>query len=203
MDRGVQQPQERQDSNSTLFLTVPPRTLLVLCGPAGSGKSTFAEKLIETHQHLGFKPTMIVSSDICRAIVCDDENNQQANRDAFDLFHFTLHKRMFYSRFTIADSTALQAHARLRLLEVAQRHNYFTSLLIFNISPATCTQRDKGRTRMVGESVIAYHTGLLQKTITEAPTEGWHQIHVLDEEYMEVEIRIVPIVSPVGRQEQI
>ena len=138
MDRGVQHPQERQDSNNTLLLTVPPRTLLVLCGAAGSGKSTFAEKLIETHQHLGFKPTMIVSSDTCRAIVCDDENNQQANRDAFDLFHFTLHKRMFQSRFSIADSTALQAHARLRLLEVAQRHNYFTSLLIFNISSATC-----------------------------------------------------------------
>ena len=193
MDRGVQQPEECQDSNNAHILTVPPRTLLVLCGPSGSGKSTFAEKLIETHQHLDFKPTMIVSSDTCRAIVCDDENNQQANRDAFDLFHFTLHKRMFQSRFTIADSTALQGHARLRLLEVAQRHNYFTSLLIFNISPATCAQRDKGRARMVGEPVIAYHSGLLQRTITEAPTEGWHQIHMLDEEHMSVEIRVVPI----------
>jgi predicted kinase len=196
MDKGVQQPEERQDSNNTLLLTVPPRTLLVLCGPAGSGKSTFARKLIEVHQYLGFKPTMIVSSDTCRAIVCDDENNQQANRDAFDLFYFTLHKRMFQSRFTIADSTALQASARLKLLEVAQRHNYFTSLLIFNISPATCTQRDKGRERMVGEQVIAYHIGLLQKTLTEAPAEGWHQIHVLDEEHMGVEIRVVPVVSP-------
>jgi predicted kinase len=196
MDRGVQQPEERQDSNNRLLLTVPPRTLLVLCGPAGSGKSTFAEKLIAAHQHLGFKPTMIVSSDTCRAIVCDDENNQQANRDAFDLFYFTLHKRMFQSRFTIADSTALQAHARLRLLEVAQRHNYFISLLIFNISPTTCIQRDNGRERMVGEQVIVYHTGLLQKTITEAPTEGWHQIHVLDEQHMWVEVRIVPVVSP-------
>ncbi len=203
MDRGVQHPQERQDSNNILLLTVPPRTLLVLCGPAGSGKSTFAEKLVETHQHLGFKPTMIVSSDTCRAIVCDDENNQQANRDAFDLFHFTLHKRMLQSRFTIADSTALQTHARLRLLEVAQRHNYFTSLLIFNISPATCAQRDKGRARMVGESVITYHAGLLQQTIIDAPTEGWHQIHVLDEEHMWVEICIAPIVSSVGRNEQI
>ena len=196
MDRGVQPPQERQANKNTLLLTVPPRTLLVLCGPAGSGKSTFAEKLIAAHQHLDFKPTMIVSSDTCRAIVCDDENNQQANRDAFDLFHFTLHKRMFQSRFTIADSTALQAHARLRLLEVAQRHNYFTCLLVFNISPATCAQRDKGRARMVGEQVITYHTGLLQKTITEAPTEGWHQIYVLDEEHRGVEICIVPVVSP-------
>ena len=194
MDRGVQQPQERQDISNTLLLTVPPRTLLVLCGPAGSGKSTFAWNLIETHQHLGFKPTMIVSSDTCRAIVCDDDNNQQANRDAFDLFYFILHKRMFQGRFTIADSTALQANARLKILEVARRHNYFTSLLLFNISPATCMQRDKGRERMVGEQVITYHTGLLQRTIAEAPTEGWHQIHVLNEQRMQTEIRIVPIV---------
>lgn len=194
MDRGVQQPQERQDTSNTLLLTVPPRTLLVLGGPAGSGKSTFAWNLIETHQHLGFKPTMIVSSDTCRAIVCDDDNNQQANRDAFDLFYFILHKRMFQGRFTIADSTALQASARLKILEVARRHNYFTSLLLFNISPATCMQRDKGRERMVGEQVITYHTGLLQRTIAEAPTEGWHQIHVLNEQRMQIEIRIVPIV---------
>jgi protein phosphatase len=196
MDEGVQQPEGRQDISNRLLLTVPPRTLLVLCGPAGCGKSTFAEKLVEAHSRLGFKLTTIVSSDACRAIVCDDENNQQANRDAFDLFYFILHKRMFQARFTIADSTALQASARLKLLEVARRHNYFTSLLIFNISPATCIERDKGRQRMVGEQVIAYHTELLQKAILEAPTEGWHQIHVLDEQHMEAEIHIVPIVSP-------
>jgi len=54
---------------------------------AGSGKSTFAA------QH--FIPTNIVSSDYCRAMICDDVNNQQVNRDTFDLFYYIIQKRMF------------------------------------------------------------------------------------------------------------
>ena len=88
----------------TIKITVPRRTLLVLCGPAGSGKSTFAAQR--------FIHTNIVSSDDCRAMICDDEANQQVNRDTFDLFHYIIQKRMYLGRFTVADSTALQSFAR-------------------------------------------------------------------------------------------
>src|SRR5260370_23242558 len=62
------------------------RTLIVLCGTAGAGKSTFAR------QH--FKPTQVVSSDTCRALICDSECNQEIDPDTFDLFHFILQKRL-------------------------------------------------------------------------------------------------------------
>ena len=42
--------------------------LVLLIGASGSGKSTFARK--------HFKPTEVVSSDVCRGIVSDDENDQ-------------------------------------------------------------------------------------------------------------------------------
>ena len=100
---------ERDRNVSPLQITVPRRTLLVLCGPAASGKSTFASQQFAT--------SMVVSSDYCRELICDDSNNQHVNRDAFDLFYYIINKRMYLSRFTIADSTALQANARLRLLE--------------------------------------------------------------------------------------
>jgi predicted kinase len=174
-----------------LTLALPPRTLIALCGPAGSGKSTFARKFVEAHSEQGLKPTMIVSSDYCRALVCDDETNQQVNRDTFDLFHYIIHKRMFQSRFTIADSTALQPDARHRLLELAQRHYYYTCLLIFNVSPQITLQRDGKRQRRVGEQVIAYHAGLLQQAILDAPNEGWDQIHILGAEDASAELVIV------------
>ncbi len=179
---------EKRGERSAIIL--PQRTLLVLCGSAGAGKSTFAQKLIEAHKEPGFQPTMIVSSDHCRALVCDDENNQQVNRDSFDLFYYIIHKRMFHGRFTIADSTALKPEARLRLLELAQRHRYHQCLLIFNTPPLVCLQRDQGRHRFVGEQVIAYHTGLLQQTLLDAPNEGWEQIHVLGEDEKEVHITV-------------
>ena len=186
MSRAGQQEEDKVPS----VIVLPRRTLVVLCGPAGSGKSTFAGRLIETHKDKGFKATMVVSSDYCRALVSDDETNQQVNRDTFDLFHYIIHKRMFQQRFTIADSTALQPDARRRLLDVAQRHYYQTCLLVFNISLETCRQRDQARERMVGEQVIVYHMGLLQRTLRDIANEGWGQIHILGEQDMDLDIEI-------------
>ena len=156
------------------IIKVPRRTLLVLCGPAGCGKSTFAAQR--------FIPTSIVSSDHCRAMICDDENNQQVNRDTFELFHFIIQKRLSLGRFTVADSTALQPDARHKLRTISRRFGYLGCLLIFNIPPEICLERNKNRHRLVDEQVIPYHAGLLQRTLLDAPLEGWEQIHILGEQ---------------------
>jgi predicted kinase len=180
-----------EDPASPLKLSLSERTLIVLCGPAGCGKSTFVHRLVQEHNQQGLVPTMIVSSDYCRTLVSDDENNQQVNRDAFDLFHYIIHKRMFQNRLTIADSTALQPVARHRLLALAQQHQYATCLLVFNASPETCLQRDSGRARMVGEQVITYHMSLLQQALRDIPNENWDQVHILGEQDAGVELEII------------
>lgn len=163
---------EALDSTTgTERLVLPRRTLLVLCGPAGSGKSTFA-----AHH---FPETTIVSSDRCRGMVCDDENNQSVNRETFDLFYFILQKRMQLGRFCVADSVALKSYARTNLLQLSRRFGYFGCLLIFATSPETCLQHDQQRTRQVGASVIRYHAGLLQHALQDAPREGWNLVRVL------------------------
>ena len=171
MEKARHRPQE--------LIKLPQRTLLVLCGAAGSGKSTFAQQLVASHQHQGLKVTSIVSSDHCRALVCDDETNQQVNRDSFDLFHYIIYKRMLQGRFTVADSTALQAEARHRMLELARRHNYYTCIFIFDIPVEKCILQDLQRQRTVGEQVISYHTNQLQQALPDIQGEDWHQIHIL------------------------
>jgi predicted kinase len=166
----------------TIKITVPRRTLLVLCGPAGSGKSTFAEKR--------FIPTSIVSSDNCRAMICDDENNQQINRDTFDLFYYIIQKRMYLGRFTVADSTALRFDARRRLRVQSRHFGYYGCLLIFNTPPEICLARNRLRSRSVEEQVIPYHAGLLQQTLIDAPSEGWEQVCVLGVDDMDTQIEV-------------
>ena len=58
-------------------LKIPELALVLLVGTSGSGKSTFASR--------HFKPTEVISSDACRALVSDDLNNLSATKDAFDV----------------------------------------------------------------------------------------------------------------------
>ena len=155
----------------------------MLCGPAGSGKSTFADQR--------FGKTMIVSSDHCRELICDDANNQQVNRDTFDVFYFIINKRMFLGRFTVADSTALHADSRRRLREMARRHGYLACLLIFKVSQEACARRNLGRERKVEERVMPYHAALLQQTLLDAPNEGWDRLYILGEEDMDAVVEIL------------
>ncbi len=61
-------------------VSIPNLSLVVLIGPSGSGKSTFARK--------HFLPTEVLSSDACRGMVCDDENDQTVTNQAFWLAYF-------------------------------------------------------------------------------------------------------------------
>ena len=67
-------------------ISIPKLSLVVLIGPSGSGKSTFARK--------HFLPSEVLSSDACRAMVSDEENNQTVTNDAFAVLHFIAAKRL-------------------------------------------------------------------------------------------------------------
>ncbi len=78
-------------------ISIPELSLVTLIGASGSGKSTFAR------QH--FLPTEIISSDICRGLVSDDETNQDATQDAFDVLHYIAGKRLTRGQLTVIDAT--------------------------------------------------------------------------------------------------
>ena len=55
-------------------LALPELSLVVLIGVSGSGKSSFAAR--------HFLATEVISSDFCRGLVSDDENDQRATNSA-------------------------------------------------------------------------------------------------------------------------
>src|SRR5918993_4861387 len=96
-------------------LTIPDLSLVVLIGTSGSGKSTFA------HRH--FKPTEIMSSDYFRGLVSDDENDQSATGDAFDVLHYVAGKRLAAGRLTVVDATNVQPESRKQLVRLAREYD--------------------------------------------------------------------------------
>ena len=76
-------------------LAVPDLALVVLIGASGSGKSTFARRY--------FRSTQVLSSDFCRGLVADDENDQAATPDAFEVLHAIAGVRLRRGLLTVVD----------------------------------------------------------------------------------------------------
>src|SRR5690349_18053099 len=96
-------------------ITIPELSLVVLIGATSSGKSTFARK--------HFKATEILSSDFCRAILADDENDQSVTNEAFALLHYIAAKRLKAGRLTVVDATNVQRESRQPLVQLAREHH--------------------------------------------------------------------------------
>src|SRR5690349_23305554 len=106
-------------------LTIPDLSLVVLVGPSGCGKSTFARA------HFG--PFEVLSSDFCRGLVSDDENDQSATRDAFDVLGYIAGKRLAAGRLTVVDATNVQRDARKHLVELARAHDVLPVAIVLNL----------------------------------------------------------------------
>ncbi len=166
-----------------MILRLPAPSLVVLCGPAGSGKTTFAR----AH----FPDTAVVSSDRCRAMIADDESNIRVSREAFELFHHIIETRLKHRRLAVADSTALQPDARKTLRGIARRCEVPSIAVLFDVPQETCLRWDARRSRRVGRPVIQKQWERFQQTLRTVPTEGFDQVVILGErelDRMRVEI---------------
>ena len=151
-------------------ITLPEFSLVVLIGVSGSGKSTFA------HKH--FKSTEVLSSDYCRGLVSDNENDQSATKDAFDVLHYIASKRLANKRLTVVDATNVQPEARKPLINLAREHNCLTVAVVLNIPERVCHERNKNRPdRDFGPHVIRNQSGQLRKSFRGLKREGFKQIY--------------------------
>ncbi|WP_420079314.1 polynucleotide kinase-phosphatase [Streptomyces sp. JL4002] len=154
-------------------LPVTDLSLVVLIGATGSGKSTFARK--------HFKPTEVISSDYCRGLVSDDENDQSASRDAFDVLHYIAGKRLAAGRLTVVDATSVQADARRGLVQLAREHDVLPIAIVLDLPESVCAERNAARPDRAGlpRAVIQRHRRDLRRSLRGLEREGFRKVHVL------------------------
>ncbi|MDX3731501.1 polynucleotide kinase-phosphatase [Streptomyces caniscabiei] len=154
-------------------LPVTDLSLVVLIGASGSGKSTFARR--------HFKPTEIISSDFCRGLVSDDENDQSATKDAFDVLHYIAGKRLAAGRRTVVDATSVQQESRKQLIELARAHDVLPIAIVLDVPEEVCAARNAARTDRADmpRRVIQRHTRELRRSLRHLEREGFRKVHVL------------------------
>ncbi len=155
-------------------LSIPEPSLVVLVGPSGSGKSHFARRR--------FRPTEVLSSDVFRGWVCDDENDQSASAQAFEVLHFVASRRLALARLTVIDATNVQFDARAPLLALARQYRVPAVAIVFNVSERVCRERCAARAeRPIAAHVIRSQLLQLNGSIDNLHQEGFQEVHLLDE----------------------
>lgn len=153
-------------------LDVPERSLVVLVGASGSGKSTFAR----TH----FGPYETLSSDVFRGLVAGDEADQSATSAAFDALQYVAGKRLTAGLLTVVDATSVQPESRRRLVELAKAHDLLPVAIVFDLPEATCLARNAERTdRLIPPGVVKRQSDQLRRGLRHLGKEGFRKVHLL------------------------
>ena len=171
-------------------IKIPELSLVILMGTSGSGKSTFAKK--------HFLPTEVISSDYCRGLVSDDENNQACSRDAFEVLHFIAAKRLTAGKLTVVDATNVQAESRQKLIAMARKHHVIPVAIVLNVPRELCIERNAARPdRQFGRGVIWGQADSLRRSLRGLKREGISQVAILNsqEEIDNVRIERAPLYN--------
>ncbi|MCB0321293.1 MAG: AAA family ATPase, partial [Bdellovibrionales bacterium] len=154
-------------------IKLPKLSLVVLVGPSGAGKSTFARK--------HFMPSEILSSDYCRGLVSNNENDQTATKEAFEVLHFIAAKRLARGHLTVIDATNIHADARKPLVQLAREYHCLPVAIVLNPPENVCLERNRDREdRTFGSHVIRQQRTQLRRSFKLLKREGFRHIFAMD-----------------------
>ena len=154
-------------------LAVPELALIVLVGVSGSGKSSFAAKHVRS--------TQVLSSDACRGMVADDENDQAATPVAFDVLHYIAATRLRAGRLTVVDATNVKREDRAKLVQLARDHDVLPVAIVLDVPEGVAVERNAARAdRDMNAGVIRRQRADLRRGLRGLSREGFRKVHILD-----------------------
>ena len=157
-----------EDHRHAQELRIPELSLVLLIGVSGSGKSTFAAR--------HFAPTEVLSSDVFRGLVSDEQNSKDATTDAFDALHHVAGIRLRRGRLTVIDATNTQRASRAGLLALAREHDVLPVAIVLDPPEKLCAARSQ-----FGPKVVGRQHGELRRNLRTLRAEGFRTVTVLSD----------------------
>lgn len=162
-------------------LVLPELALIVLIGPTGSGKSTFARR--------HFKPTEIIASD-----------SGLLNPGEQDMYRLAA-ERLAVGHLTVIDAPNLDPETRQAWLKLAHRHYCAAIAIVFNLPEAICLERQPPENGADPE-VIRQQCQALQLILPTLEREGFDALYVLSSSEEVATARVERRRLPVNRRHE-
>ena len=143
-------------------------TLIVMCGPAGSGKSTWASNYRMDHPEFSY-----VSTDQIRGELWGDEGLQDNPGRVFEVAFYRLKKALRHGEDVIFDATNLTRRDRREVLWQIRGIDCVKMCVVMKATPNECIERQDMRARHVPAAVIERQ---FHKWQMPTEDEGWNKI---------------------------
>jgi predicted kinase len=143
--------------------------VIILCGIAGSGKTTWAEDLMDKY---GYETASYISSDAIREeLKCIEDMSK--NNQVFEIFEQRYIDSLKRGKDVILDATLLKKSYRAKYIQIAKEYNAYTMCIFMDIDTQTAIERNAKRGRKVPEDVIIKMANSVE---VPAKDEGFNRI---------------------------
>lgn len=152
-------------------IELPSPCLVVLVGPAGSGKTTWAAEHVAEHA---------VSSDALRAVVGEGEHDLRASIDAFAVLDDIVARRLRRKLTTVIDTLGTDPERRAQWRALAAAHDVPCVAVVFDVPPAQLRRQNKARAKRVPDEVLKRQIADWPGVLTTVENEPFSAVHRAD-----------------------
>lgn len=131
--------------------------LTLLCGPSGSGKSSYAKQLQRESPN-----ARIISLDSLRASLGKNASDQKVNGQVLQAARQALREGLRQHQHVIWDATSLRRQQRAQLVTLAHDYGALSEIVLLWTSPKLLQKRNMSRQRVVNAAIVAKQLAALE-----------------------------------------